>query len=142
MMPMVGARFKGGSVAWNGSNLIDNFGADWTNPQGTWGVQLGLTGVSFIQDLKHDFTVTYFGGTNHSAQADLFDMKRTVQYLTTEDTGVEIAFNSTYKIYKNLTTFVELGYVFTDFADRKDAKNNVQKYEDDWKIAWGFQYKF
>ncbi|MBR3880314.1 MAG: outer membrane homotrimeric porin [Mailhella sp.] len=137
MMPMVGARFKGGSVAWNGSNLIDNFGADWTNPQGTWGIQLGLTGMSFIQDLKHDFTVTYFAGTNHSAQAEAGDMKRTVQYLTTEDSGVEVAFNSTYKIYKNLTTFVEAGYVFTDFMDR-----GAQKFEDDWKLAWGFQYKF
>ena len=64
-------------------------------------------------------------------------MKRTVQYLTTEDSGVEVAFNSTYKIYKNLTTFVEAGYVFTDFMDR-----GAQKFEDDWKLAWGFQYKF
>jgi len=142
MMPMVGSRFNGGSVAWNGSGLIDNFGSDYTNPQGTWGVQLGLTGMSFIQDLKHDFTVTYFGGTNHSANGGADDLKRNNQYLTTEDTGVEVAFNSTYKIYKNLTTFVELGYVFTDFAEADKVAGRDAKYEDDWKIAWGFQYKF
>jgi hypothetical protein len=142
MMPMVGARFNGGSVAWNGSSLIDNFGADYTNPQGTWGIQLGLTGMSFLQGLSHDFTVTYFAGTNHSANGGKDDLKRNNQYLTTEDTGVEVAFNSTYKIYKNLTTFVELGYVFTDFADADEITGRAAKYEDDWKIAWGFQYKF
>jgi len=140
-MPALYSRFAGSTVAFNGSGMaIDNFGSDWVNPQGTWGIQLGLTKMSFIKDLSHDFLVTYFAGTNHSGNAaakETNGFTRNTQYLTTEDTAVEVAFNSKYKVYKNLSTYLELGYVFTDFADR-----GTTKYEDDWKIGLGFQYKF
>ena len=98
---------------------------------GTWGVQTGIEGVSFLQDLSHDVKVTYIGGTNDKSYAD----EATAKYLTEDDAAIEFALSNTYKIYKNLAANLELSYIIGDFE-------NKALDEDDWTVGLHFKYTF
>ena len=105
-----------------------------TNNDGTWAVQAGIEGMSFISGLAHDFLVTYVEGTNEVANG------KTVHGTFNEDDAfVEIDLNTTYKIYKNLTARLELAYIITDFSDEtKAAKGD----DDDWFAGLTFDFRF
>ena len=112
------------------------------NIAGTWGVQLGVEEVSFLEDLTHKFTVTYFQGTNEKSDWSL--ELSPWEYMTEDDTVVEFNLASTYKIYKNLTACLELAYMITDY-DKGDhntwaAGKDIDK--DGWSTALSFAYKF
>ena len=104
---------------------------------GTWGLKLGVQGVSFLEGLTHDFAVIMINGTNHgnmitSGKADSTDTK----YLTWSDTVYEFDFGTTYQIYKNLAANLELAYLINDLDDQST------KSEDDWRVALSFKYAF
>ncbi len=115
-IPTQAGRFHPTYGLYNGQvNLYDGLAAQH-NICGTWGVQVGIEDVSFLEDLSHKFTVTMFKGTNHDGvDASLSP----VAYMTTSDTAVEFDFASTYNIYKNLTANLELAYVIADY-DKDD----------------------
>ena len=108
-------------------------GTSYGNIQGTWGLKLGLTGVSFLNGLTHDFAVVMINGTNHDTAAA---MATAPYYLTWSDTVYEFDFGTTYQIYKNLAANLELAYLINDLDDQST------KSEDDWRVALSFKYAF
>jgi hypothetical protein len=105
---------------------------------GSWGIGVKIRDMSFLEDLKHTARVNFFGGTNAPANAKYMLGKRvtgtalalrdfnggtiagstagnaasaTPVYLTTLDTGIELNFDTNYKIYENLELVLELGYI-------------------------------
>ena len=114
-----------------------------TNNFGTWAVQAGIEGVSFIEDLTHDFHVTYMEGTNE--YKDGFNYTNSSKAwngkMTDEDAVVEFTLNNVYKIYKNLAAHLELAYVINDFNNEAQI-NGKDASEDDWYASLTFQYKF
>ena len=104
------------------------------NISGTWGLQAGIEDVSFLQDLTHKFTVTWFQGTNDS---NLALAENPYKYMTDNDNVVEFNLASTYKIYKNLTACLELAYMITDYSKGDHATwaadNETDK--DGWSTA-------
>lgn len=114
------------------------------NVAGTWGIQAGIENVSFLQDLSHTFLVTMYKGTNNSgnefASGKDNIKKNAFEYLTYEDTLVEFDLLNTYKIYKNLSATLELGYII---ADIDEAAHGDQKYESGaWRTGLTFVYSF
>ena len=138
-IPSIGGRFKGSYAFFNGSGLIDNEIENNHNGNGAWGVRLAWKGLSFIEDLTHDFAVVYAQGTNDSKNTS-FGLNPS-RYMTTDDSIVEIDFGTTYQIYKNLSAYLEAAYVFEDFETGAD-NNRLGSYDDAWKLALLFQYKF
>ncbi len=108
------------------------------NIAGTWGVQIGLEDVSFLEDLTHDFTVTMFKGTNSDKWSS--NMAMSDYYMTNSDTAVEFNISNTYQIYKNLAANLELAYIINDFD--KDDHSGVKMDKDGWDVALSFAYKF
>ena len=138
-IPSIGGRFKGSYAFFNGSGLMDNEIENNHNGNGAWGVRLAWKGLSFIEDLSHDFAVVYAQGTNDSKNTRFG--KAPSRYMTTDDSIVEIDFGTTYQIYKNLSAYLEAAYVFEDFETGAD-NNRLGSYDDAWKLALLFQYKF
>ncbi len=107
------------------------------NIAGTWGVQAGIEDVSFLEDLSHTFTVTYWQGTNDDKLAGGLNPW---EYMTTSDSVVEFNLANTYNIYKNLTAVLELSYMITDYDKGDHGMKNIDK--DGWSTALNFAYKF
>ena len=110
-------------------------------PNGNWGVQAGIEGMSFLNGLSHDFLVTYMQGTNDK---DSEFNSKDGYYLTEDDSLVSIDFLSYYQLYKNLTACLELSYIISDFdSNYKDAATGMRLLdEDDWRAELSFEYKF
>ena len=115
---------------------------------GTWGLQAGIEDVSFLQDLTHKFTVTWFQGTNEAGEAlNAMTGKNAVnpvKYMTENDNAVEFNLANTYQIYKNLSVCLELAYIITDY-DKGDHRAWAASHEtdkDSWSTALTFQYLF
>lgn len=68
---------------------------------GLWAVGAALREITFMDDLSHDFVVSYARGTNHK---DNFFL------MTTQDSYWEVDFNSTWQMYENLAVILELAY--------------------------------
>ena len=138
-IPTLGGRFlPSNSFTDGGASLFNGVANSFIG--GTWGVQLGWTNISFLEDLSHDIKVTMFQGTNNSAN-DYVSDHAPQEYMTTSDRAYEFDFNTTYHIYKNLSTVLELSYIINDFD------NNVNQFrraysEDDWNASLYFCYKF
>ena len=105
-------------------------------PSGSWGVQAGIEGVSFLQDLSHDVLVTYMEGTN-----DVDSSEAAADYLTKDDSLVSFDFISTYELYKNLSAALELSYIISDF-DKATNNDGERLSEDDWRAELTFTYAF
>lgn len=117
-----------------------------TSPNGSWGISAQWNDISFVENLSHALSVTYVQGTNNKHNLIAPDDG----YLTTKDSLVEIDFNTTYNIYQNLATVLELGYIFENF-DGKNAANNgfdgltagdKAKFSNAWRASLNFQYTF
>ena len=121
---------------------------DVCSAAGTWGVQLGVKDVSFIQDLSHQLSVTYFQGTNNTNRVvpDGTKANFVVQeqsdgpfgYMTTADSAWSIDFMNSYKLYENLTANLLLSYLVTDF----DEKVWGQDYDNIFRGTLNFTYEF
>lgn len=102
--------------------------------------------VSFVEDLTHRLSVTYFQGTNNTNRITSQDPvlvahrpDSPVGYMTTADSAWEIDFLSSYKLYQNLTANLLLAYLITDFDETvwKD-----QKYDNGFRGTLNFTYAF
>ena len=118
---------------------------DNCSPAGTWGLELGVKGVSLIDDLNHMLTVTYFQGTNNTNRITDASVSRPaeidrtpIRYMTTADSAWEINFLSNYAIYKNLTASLLLAYMITDF----DENIRTAQYDNAFRGALMFSYAF
>ena len=117
---------------------------DICSAAGTWGVQLGVKEVSFIEDLSHQLSVTYFQGTNNTnrvtATGDFVDHRDDgpIGYMTTADSAWSIDFMNSYKLYQNLTANLLLSYLVTDFD--KDVWG--QDYDNIFRGTLNFTYAF
>ena len=120
---------------------------DVCSAAGTWGVQLGVKDVSFIQDLSHQLSVTYFQGTNNTnrvtgpaTSATFVNHKNDgpIGYMTTADSAWSIDFMNSYKLYENLTANLLLSYLVTDF----DEKVWGRDYDNIFRGTLNFTYEF
>ena len=123
----------------------DNFGRDscdmiGLSNTGTMGVYLQAKDISFMEDLTHIFRVGFVKGTNNT------EMVRSGWaslglYLTTADKAWEVNFDTQYKIYKDLTLGVELGWINLDLNE--DVWKNANSYKDNiYRGAVTLQYTF
>ena len=138
-MPSLVGRFAGSYGFFNGSNLEDNTLQNNHTGMGLWGVRAAWKNISFIEDLSHEFAVMYAQGTNDKANM-IFGLAPH-KYMTTEDSVIELDFSTTYNIYKNLSAYLEAAYVFEDF-DNNTQMGRASSYDDAWKVALQFVYKF
>ncbi|WP_027187095.1 outer membrane homotrimeric porin [Desulfovibrio cuneatus] len=146
-MPVVGVDtgFAPTSFGFSGTKTRGDDNAVSQTGMGTWGIGVQLADMSFIDDLKHTLRVSYYKGTNDRdlARGDGPFGSNTRYgvdslYLTTGDAAWEVNFDHQYKIYENLTAYLELGYINLDLI-----KNHFQSDSDDaWKAQVGFKYEF
>ena len=137
----------GGAAAFDASGTYFDYYSQITdtidvcNPAGTWGVQLGVKEVSFIEDLSHQLSVTYFQGTNNTERGANGGHARAtnpIGYMTTADSAWSIDFMNSYKLYQNLTANLLLSYLVTDFD--KDVWG--QDYDNIFRGTLNFTYAF
>ena len=123
--------FHDGSTSLDGSNAFASI-------SGTWAVQAGIEGMSFLSGLTHTAKVTYMQGTNNTQVAAGSDE---AGYLSTSDSIVELSLDTDYAIYKNLIATLELAYLISDY-DTALSEERAALTEDDWRVALTFTYKF
>ncbi len=147
MLSMYGAGVFDGSAIYYHANGWLAATIDRKNPWGTWGVQLGVKDVSFIEDLTHRLSVTYAQGTNNTNRLTSSAWKETgitgpstadVKYMTTADSMWEIDFITSYKLYKNLTANILLAYMIPDF----DESIRTEKFDNGFRGTLNFAYTF
>ncbi len=140
--------FDASSIYFDANGLLSAT-IDRCNPAGTWGVQAGVKNVSFIEDLTHALSVTYFQGTNNSNRLDGYDAawyaeSDDVNYMTTKDAAWSIDFLSSYELYQNLTANLLLSYLITDFDEkiRPLGVDGHYKFDNAFRGTLNFTYAF
>lgn len=114
-------------------------------PDGLWLIGFALKDISLIENLKSTFAIEYGQGTIDS---DLVK-KHGTTYLpqhsgvafTDEDSFVQIALDSQYKIYENLSAVLELGYAHLDMDDSTWGQKDYLD-DDAYLATFGFVYNF
>lgn len=132
--------FDGG--LYNRSNCYNG-----TSLSGTWGILAQIKDISFIEDLTHVVRFGYIQGTNNTAMVGSGDYKVSSisgvgndLYLTTKDGMWEVNLDTQYKIYKDLTLGVELGYINLDYD--KGVWNDADYNENNFKASMSLVYSF
>ena len=140
--------FDASSIYFDANGLLSAT-IDRCDPAGTWGVQAGVKDVSFIEDLTHALSVTYFQGTNNTNRLNGYDAawyadKDDVNYMTTADSAWSIDFLSSYKLYQNLTANLLLSYLITDFDEsiRPYGADGKVKFDNAFRGTMNFTYAF
>lgn len=151
--------YRGNPIMGGGKGVLG------TNPNGTWGVGARIKKLTFMEDLSHTLRVNFFGGTNNTKMASYITGRRSVDdggravyrnntdfnsfgtYLTTADTGIEINFDSSYKVYDNLELVLETGYIHLWLDDSVWGKygkiaGDSLNYKDAWKVSLNMIYSF
>ncbi len=129
-----GGAFAASSTYFDANGLLAA-SIDNCNPAGTWGVQAGVKGVSFVEDLTHALSVTYFQGTNNTERVG---GTSPVNYMTTSDSAWSIDFLNSYKLYQNFTANLLISYLITDF----DESIRTGKYDNGFRGTLNFTYAF
>ncbi|MEG6504510.1 outer membrane homotrimeric porin [Nitratidesulfovibrio sp. 1201_IL3209] len=116
------------------------------NGAGTWAVGLQLADISFMENLSHVFRVVYMQGTNDAdvikdtaGAAAFFSPKRGEVFLTDDDSAIEVNFDTTYKIYENLSLVVEMGWIKLDMDEDTWGTDD---FSDAKKLVFNFIYEF
>ena len=154
-MPIVEGSWTASSYGFDG-----NFGRDacdmiGLSNDGKMGVYLQAKDISFMEDLTHVFRVGFIKGTNNTEMARnggahglasissaTEDLGRQL-YMTTADKAWEVNFDTEYKIYKDLTLAVEIGYINLDLDESVWGKGVVDSYrENNVRGAVTLQYTF
>ena len=128
----------------------DNFGRDscdmlGLSNTGTMGVYLQAKDISFMEDLTHiprRFRQGYQQHRNGALRSGWLPLdSNDGLYLTTADKAWEVNFDTQYKIYKDLTLGVELGWINLDLNE--DVWKNANSYKDNiYRGAVTLQYTF
>ncbi|MDR2744354.1 MAG: outer membrane homotrimeric porin [Desulfovibrio sp.] len=139
-----------GNLGWASGNYYDRN----TSYAGTWGIGARITELSFMEDLKHSFTVAYWGGTNSTSMvkymATAYDWDNGSlegPYMTTRDGLLEFNLINSWQIYENLEMNLELGYV-VNFMDNgtwkktNSGRDTSFEKQDIWKAQLVFAYTF
>lgn len=137
----------GATSIWFDDNEIaaDPFNGGASSPAGTWGIIAEYSDFSFIEKLTHTARVAYIQGTNEASfTGNVRDLADDVIFnnLTDEDSVVEIDFNSTYEIYKNLSATMELGYLIVDMDKLSQAQKNTGIDDNIFRSTLRFVYTF
>ena len=144
-MPTVDAGWSGSSFGFDGGYGISSDTILGTSPVGTWGVALRMKDISFMEDLTHIFRVGFVKGTNNTEMVRHGGAALTGAdglYLTTADKAWEVNFDTQYKIYKDLTLAVEIGYINLDLEKGVWGKTVDNNKENIARGAVTLQYTF
>ncbi|HCG04408.1 MAG TPA: porin [Desulfovibrio sp.] len=116
------------------------------NGAGTWAVGLQLADISFLENLSHVFRVVYMQGTNdadvvkgNAGVIGAFAPTSGEVFLTDDDSAIEVNFDTTYKIYENLSLVVEMGWIKLDMDEDTWGSDD---YSDAKKLVFNFIYEF
>ncbi|MFR4120284.1 MAG: outer membrane homotrimeric porin [Bilophila wadsworthia] len=136
-LPTINPDVKVTSYGFDGTNFCRAQQVLGTSVDGTFGIVAHLKDISFFEDLSHTLRVAFYRGTNNTEnvrQKMITKPSETVSsmyYMTTADKAWEVNVDSEYKIYKNLSLFLELGYIRMDldsnvWKDYESKKNNFK----------------
>ncbi len=148
MLPAIKASNNFTSFGQDGAGFNTAGTALETSLSGTWGIGLQIKDMSFVEGLKHVVRVAYYNGTNDDSMASVMGTPTrngavsggsAFTYMTEDDSAWEFNFDSSYKIYENLTLGLELGYIIADFDNNRWVNWSDQ---DMYKIGIGLQYSF
>ena len=129
--------FDGNMVGVDGYTNLANGGAD--SPFGTWGIIAEYANFSFLENLSHSARVLYVEGTNENTINGNVRAGAKGFYLTEDDSVIEIDFDSTYQIYKNLSATLQLGYAI---FDQDNLPLLAEEQDNIFRSALTFIYKF
>ena len=129
--------FDGNVVGSDDFTNVANAGLD--SPFGTWGLIAEYAGFSFVENLSHTARVLYVEGTSKVDKNSNFSLADRKYFLTEDDSAIEIDFDTTYQIYKNLSATLQLGYVF---FDQSNLAPLAEEQDDIFRSALTFVYKF
>lgn len=143
----LGGGFGATSIMFDDNEIAeDPFTRGEGSPMGTLGVVLEYADFSFVEKLTHTARVAYIQGTNEAnfdaGGVRLVDGDSFFDNFTDEDSAVEIDFNSTYEIYKNLSATVELGYLFVDMGKLSQADKDSGIDDNIFRSTLRFVYNF
>lgn len=136
-----------------------------TNPNGTWGVGARVTNLSFLENVSHVLRLNVFGGSHDTKMASYITGRQTQDgsgravyrtitdfntfgtYLTTADSGLEVNFDTSIKVYDNLRFVLEMAYIHLWLDDSVwgrygNLPGNTLNYKDAWKVTVGAFYSF
>lgn len=115
------------------------------NGAGSWALGLQLADITFMENLSHVFRVVYMQGTNDAdvikknGIASDFAPATGAVFLTDEDSAIEVNFDTTYKIYENLSLVVEMGWIKLDMDEDTWGSDD---YSDAKKLVFNVIYEF
>lgn len=145
-MPIIAPDWAVGSFFFGGDALLKGSDGDLAAQMGFWALGLSLKDISFMEGLSHTVNVIYIKGTNDEDLVRGYDTTanyKNVTYgktLTEEDSVWEVDFNTEYKIYDELTGYVQLGWLNADY-DTSVWGNNADG-GDAYKLSIGMNYSF
>jgi len=142
-MPTIAGDWAVGSFWFGGDSITSGAIDDETNQNGFWLVGLSLNDIqSFAEGLTHNVHVFYAQGTNdkNSVAATNAFNGAYGRYLTEKDSLWEVSATTAYKIYDELTAYVDLGYLNLDADTSVWGADN--KGGDAWKVSTGVVYQF
>ncbi|AAS94854.1 outer membrane homotrimeric porin [Nitratidesulfovibrio vulgaris] len=116
------------------------------NGAGSWALGLQLDDITYMEKLSHVARVVYMKGTsdgdvikNNADVRSAFEPGRGEVFLTEEDSAIEVNFDTTYKIYDNLSVVLETGWIKLNMD--KDVWAD-KDYSDAKKFVFNFVYDF
>lgn len=114
---------------------------------GTWGLSAQWNMISFFSDMFHSLRATYVRGTNSPAMAAHAGRLGPSKYLTRRDSAVEIDFDTTCSISKNLAAMLEVGYVFQNFDGKvwrglPGGSGDTAAFSNAWRAGLTITYRF
>jgi hypothetical protein len=133
-MPVVDSDFGVGGSLINGSSFSPGDLGPAT--PGFWLVGAAARNVTFVEKLSHDVIFLYAKGTNDENPGFGSGDAGSLPELTSDDSWLEVDFNTRYQIYESLAAVVELAYGKPSFDDDDVADDALMK------ASFGFLYKF
>ncbi len=152
-------------LGYSGQYSISYGNAINISPAGTWGVALQVNNLELfrmIEGLSHRIVLAYYGGTNDemmaayitgravlpSSYTSLYSGGNQVgitpfSYLTTEDSAIELTFNTTYDLYRDLQSNLEFSYIWQNFDENTWSTATTRPdFKNAWKLALNMRYSF